>query len=323
MKNMKKFLNLKSLLILALIVVAFLIPSNSARLTQKILCMVCCYAALGLSWNVISGLCGMFSVTHAIFYGVGVYSVICCTTRFGLHPVIGIVVGLALNVLLALLIGKIGSKLSSLYFTMALIGVSNALYTLAVQMNWLTGSGFGINLDRKYGLTLNQACYVGIAMVIVFAFIFVLLRKSRLGTSMVALKNNPDLCMALGSNIGKWRMIACIISAVMASLVGVFYAVYQKAVTPDIFGPEVSLKILMVCIVGGIGNVWGPILGSVLIVLDEWIKGAMPSDLAPLSNVVYALIMIVMLLLKPDGLTAIRLPKFGKAKAKSEAAPKA
>lgn len=323
MKNMKKFLNLKSLLILALIVAAFLIPSNSARLTQKILCMVCCYAALGLSWNVISGLCGMFSVTHAIFYGVGVYSVICCTTRFGLHPVIGIVVGLALNVLLALLIGKIGSKLSSLYFTMALIGVSNALYTLAVQMNWLTGSGFGINLDRKYGLTLNQACYVGIAMVIVFAVIFVLLRKSRLGTSMVALKNNPDLCMALGSNIGKWRMIACIISAVMASLVGVFYAVYQKAVTPDIFGPEVSLKILMVCIVGGIGNVWGPILGSALIILDEWIKGAMPSDLAPLSNVIYALVMIVMMLLKPDGLTSIRLPKFGKAKAKSEAAPKA
>ena len=67
MKNMKKFLNLKSLLILALIVVVFLIPSNSARLTQKILCMVCCYAALGLSWNVISGLCGMFSVTRQEF----------------------------------------------------------------------------------------------------------------------------------------------------------------------------------------------------------------------------------------------------------------
>lgn len=323
MKNMKKILNLKTLLILALIVVVFLIPSNSARLTQKILCMVCCYAALGLSWNVISGLCGMFSVTHAIFYGVGIYSVMCSVTRFGLHPIVGIAIGLVLNVLLALLIGKIGSKLSSLYFTMALIGVSNALYTLAVQMNWLTGSNFGINLDRKYGLTLNQACYVGIAMVIVFAIFFVILRKSRMGTSMVALKNNPNLCMALGSNIGKWRIIACIISAIMASLVGVFYAVYQKAVTPDIFGPEVSLKILMVCIVGGIGNVWGPILGSVLIILDEWIKGAMPSDLAPLSNVVYALIMIVMLLLKPDGLTAIRLPKFGKAKAKTEAAPKA
>lgn len=321
MKNLKNYLNLKTILILALVVGVLLIPGNSSRLTQSILCMVCCYAALGLSWNVISGLCGMFSVTHAIFYGIGVYSVICCVVRFDLHPVIGVLVGLVLNTLLALLIGKIGSKLSSLYFTMALIGVTNALYTLAVQMNWLTGSNFGLSMGRKYSITRVEACYIGIFMVIVFALFFVYLRKSRWGTSMVALKNNPDLCMALGSNIGSWRIIACVISALMASLVGVYYAFYQKAVTPDIFGGAVSLKILMVCIVGGIGNVWGPILGSVLIILDEWIKGAMPSDLAPLSNVVYALIMIVMLMLKPDGLTAIRLPKF-KAKAKREATPK-
>jgi len=322
MKDIKKFLNLKTLLILVLLVAVYLFPAKSSRLAQSILCMCCTYAALGLSWNVISGLCGMFSVTHAIFYGVGVYSVICSIARFNLTPVVGILIGLALNTLLALLIGKIGSKLSSLYFTMALIGVTNALYTLALQMNWLTGSNFGLSLGRAYSITRLQACYIGITMVVVFALFFVFLRKSRMGTSLVALKNNPNLAMALGSNIGNWRIYACIISAAMASLVGAYYAFYQKAVAPAIFGGEVSLKILMVCIVGGIGNVWGPILGSVLIVLDEWIKGAMPSDLAPLSNVIYALIMITMLLLKPDGLTSIKLPKL-KAKAKSEATPKA
>lgn len=317
MNLIKKSMNVKTGLVLLLIVGVCLFPANASRLNQSILCMVCCYAALGLSWNVLSGLCGMFSVTHAIFYGVGVYSVICSAARFGLHPIVGVFIGLVLNILLALLIGKIGSKLSSLYFTMALIGVSNTLYTLAVQMNWLTGSTYGVNLDRKYSITRLESCYVGIAMVIVFALIYVALRKSRWGTSMVALKNNPDLCLALGSNIEAWRMVACLISASMASIVGVYYAFYQKAVTPDIFGGEVSLKILMVCIVGGIGNVWGPILGSLLIVLDEWIKGAMPSDLAPLSNVIYALVMIVTLLLKPDGLTSIRLPK------RKEKAPKA
>lgn len=322
MNQMKKFLNLKTLFAVLLLAVVCVIPANGSRLTQKILCMCCCYAALGLSWNVLSGLCGMFSVTHAIFYGVGIYSVICSSARFGLHPYWGILIGLVLNTLLALLIGKIGSKLSSLYFTMALIGVSNTLYTLAIQMNWLTGSTYGVNLDRTYSLKLQPACYVGIAMVVVFAFIYVFLRKSRWGTSMVALKNNPDLCKALGSNIEKWRLIACLISAAMASIAGVFYAFYQKAITPDIFGGETSLKVLMVCIVGGIGNVWGPILGSVMIVLDEWIKGAMPANLAPISNVVYALIMIVMLMLKPDGITSIRLPK-RKAKAPAEAAPKA
>ncbi len=320
MKNLKKYLSVKNLLTLALIAVVFMIPGNSSRLTQSILCMVCCYAALGLSWNVISGLCGMFSVTHAIFYGIGVYSVICCVARFELHPVYGVLIGLVLNTLLALLIGKIGSKLSSLYFTMALIGVTNALYTLTLQLNWLTGSSFGLSMGRKYSITRIEACYIGIIMVIVYALFFVYLRKSRWGTNMVALKNNPDLCMALGSNIGKWRIVACVISAAMASLAGVYYAFYQKSVSPDIFGGEVSLKILMVCIVGGIGNVWGPILGSVLIILDEWIKGAMPSDLAPLSNVAYALIMIVALLLRPNGLTSIRLPKL---LSKGKAEPKA
>jgi len=320
MKNLKKYLSVINLLTLALIAVVFMIPGNSSRLTQSILCMVCCYAALGLSWNVISGLCGMFSVTHAIFYGIGVYSVICCVARFELHPVYGVLIGLVLNTLLALLIGKIGSKLSSLYFTMALIGVTNALYTLTLQLNWLTGSSFGLSMGRKYSITRIEACYIGIIMVIVYALFFVYLRKSRWGTNMVALKNNPDLCMALGSNIGKWRIVACVISAAMASLAGVYYAFYQKSVSPDIFGGEVSLKILMVCIVGGIGNVWGPILGSVLIILDEWIKGAMPSDLAPLSNVAYALIMIVALLLRPNGLTSIRLPKL---LSKGKAEPKA
>lgn len=310
MNQMKKYLNVKTGLTLLLIAGVCMIPSNASRLSQSILCMVCCYAALGLSWNVLSGLCGMFSVTHAIFYGVGVYSTICAAARFGLHPLMGAVIGLILNVFLALLVGKIGSKLSSLYFTMALIGVSNTLYTLAIQMNWLTGSTYGVNLDRKYSITRVEACYIGIAMVILYALIYIVLRKSRWGTSMVALKNNPELCLALGSNIESWRMIACLISAAMASMTGVYYAFYQKAVTPDIFGGAVSLKILMVCIVGGIGNVWGPIFGSLLIVLDEWIKGAMPSDLAPLSNVIYALVMITMLLLKPEGLTSIRLPKW-------------
>ena len=321
MNNIKKFLNLKTVLILAAVIGVYLIPGNSSRLTQSILCMVCCYAALGLSWNVISGLCGMFSVTHAIFYGVGIYSVICSVARFNLHPIVGVIVGLALNVLLALLIGKIGSKLSSLYFTMALIGVSNALYTLSIQMNWLTGSTYGIALGTKYSITRLEACYVGITMVILFALFFVFLRKSRMGTSMVALKNNPDLCMALGSNIGKWRIYACIISAVMASLVGVYYAFYQKTVTPDVFAGTISLKILVVCIVGGIGSVWGPIFGSILIILDEWIRGAMPTDLAPLASVLYALIMIVTLKIRPGGLISIKLPSFKKAK--SEAAPEA
>lgn len=316
MNQVKKFLNPKYIFVAVLIIAAFALPGRSSRLIQSIICMVCCYSALGLSWNVLSGLCGMFSVTHAIFYGIGVYSVICTVAKYGMHPVVGVVIGLVLNIVLALLIGKIGSKLSSLYFTMALIGVSNALYTLAIQMNWLTGSTFGLSMGRAYSITRLTACYIGIAMVVAFAFFYVFLRKSRMGTSLVALNNNPDLCMALGSDVGRWRIYATIISAVMASLVGVYYAFYQKAVTPDVFGADISLKILMVCIVGGIGNVWGPILGSSLIILDEWVKGAMPTDLAPLSNVIYAMVMIVMVMLKPDGLTSIRLPK-------RKAAPKA
>lgn len=324
MNNVKKFLNLKNLLVLILVVVIFMIPGNSSRLTQSIICMCCCYAALGLSWNIMSGLCGMFSVTHTMFYGLGAYSVICAVAKFNMHPIVGVLVGLVLNIALALLIGKIGSKLSSLYFTMALIGVCSALYTLCIQLNTLTNSTYGIALGTKYSITRLQATYVGIAMVIAFALFFVFLRKSRMGTSMVALKNNPDLCMALGSNIGKWRIIACVISAVMASLVGVYYAFYQKAATPDLFTGTISLKILVVCIVGGVGNVWGPILGSLMIILDEWIRGAMPSDLAPLANVAYALILIIMMMTKPDGLVSIRLPKRkAKVDGKSKAAPKA
>lgn len=313
MKDLKaKYLHPKTFFILALIVIAFLLPGVSSRRVQSIMCTVCIYAALGQSWNILSGLCGMFSVTHAIFYGMGVYSLIIAVSKYGLSPWLGVLIGLALNLAMALLVGKIGSKLSSLYFTMALIGVSSALYTLATQLNFLTNSIYGISLGRAYSVPRQTMTYIGIAMVIVYSLFFTFLRRSRVGTSLVALKNNPNLCMALGSNVGAWRIIATIISAVMASLVGVYYAFYMTSVVPDIFGGDISLKIIMVVIVGGVGSVWGPVLGSSLIILDEWVRGVISTDYAALANVIYALVLIVMLLLKPNGLISIKLPELKK-----------
>lgn len=312
--TIKKYLTPKTAVILALIAVAFFLPGVSSRRVQSIMCTVCIYAALGQSWNILSGLCGMFSVTHAIFYGVGVYAMLISISKFNQSPLVGVLVGLLLNLALALMVGKIGSKLSSLYFTMALIGVSSALYTLATQWSSLTNSIYGLSLGRAYAVPRQTMTYIGIAMVIVYALFFVFLRQSRVGTSLVALKNNPNLCMALGSNVGAWRIIATVISASMASLVGVYYGFYMTSVVPDIFGADISLKIIMVAIVGGVGSVWGPILGSSLIILDEWVRGVISPDYAALANVVYALVLIVMLLLRPNGLVSIKLPGL-KAKA--------
>lgn len=313
--------NFKMMLIIGivLLVVAFIFPAFANRRILNVAIIALMYITLGESWNILSGMSGLFSVHHAIFFGLGAYGVSLGLTKLSLPVPLAIVFGLLLNIVAATIVGFIGSKLSGLYFTMAIIGLWQVLFTFSYQFFNITGGTQGISMPKGLLMGKKTLYYIALALAVFAIFMYQGIRRSRLGTNFIALKENPDLAKALGSNIVKYRLLSTIISACLASLAGSFYSFYMMTNNPEVFSPTISLKIIMVVIVGGMGNVWGPVLGIVMVVLDEFVRGAMPIKFAPFSVIIYAIVLIVMILWKPGGLISMFKSKEQKTAEKADA----
>ena len=294
-------------LLLAIVMIALLIymPSTRNRRVLNIAIVVFMYIALGESWNVLSGLTGIFSIAHCIFYGIGMYALLICAKKFHLPLYVGFGIGLMLNIAFGALVGRIVSHLSGLYFSMSLLGLQQVLISLSSQWVSLTNGDQGLSMPKKYLMTKVELYWLALAMALFMMLLFVIIRKSKIGTCFLAVKENPNLTNALGINVGAWRIVASIISACMASVVGAFYCLYMMSGAPTIFSGTIALKIIMVTMVGGSGNVWGPVLGSGMIILDELVRGAMPNKFAPISVIVYAIVLIVVVIFRPAGLASL------------------
>jgi len=311
MENIKQFYTNKTITekiagfaaaILALLLIIYL-PASGNRSLMNIGIMVLMYIALGQSWNV-GAMVGLFSVTHSVFFGLGVYGVTITLNRFGGDVITGVFIGLAMNLIVGIIVGLIASKLSGLYFIMALIGINQIIYAVAVQFPALTGGTQGISMPREMLMSKPSLFFIALVLAMLSMIFYVVLRNSRIGTSFVTTRENPNLSLALGSNVPLWRVVGLCISTCMASLSGAFYAFYMMSNNTDVFSGTFSLKIMTVSIVGGSSSVWGPVMGCIIIILDEYVRGMMPSKYAPFAVIIYALVLIVMALLRPNGLVS-------------------
>jgi len=305
MLKVKSLLSPKIIILICILIFLLCMPAFVNRRVLNIAILTLMYILMGQSWNLLSGMAGLFNIVPAMFLGLGAYSMTWCTYVGGTNWFVGLLVGFAINAAMAALMGFIGSKLSGLYFTMALIGLFQTVYAIFIQWSTLTGGYYGISMPKQYLLGKSQQYYIILTLTLLSMVLFVFLRRSRVGTNFVALKENQELAVSLGSNIHAWRVLAAVISACMASLAGAFYAFYMMATTPNVFAPSISLKTLMVVMVGGVGHVLGPVLGAFMIVLDEIVRGMMPSKFAAFSVIIYAMVLIGMTLLRPKGLITI------------------
>lgn len=309
MQTEKRKLPLSLIFIVAALILLLVMPTFADRRTLNIAILTLMYIVLGESWNLLSGMAGLFNIVPAMFFGLGAYCMTMTTTRAGMPWIAGLFVGLLVNGSMAALVGFIGSKLSGLYFTMALIGLYQAIYAIMVQWQTFSGGYMGLSMPKRYLLSKPQQYYIVLALAILSMLLFVAVRRHRVGTNFVALKENPDLAISLGSNIHGWRIFATILSAWVSSVGGAFYAFFLMATTPPVFASSISLKTIMVVMVGGVGNVFGPVLGSFMVVLDEIIRGVMPSKFAAFSVIIYALVLVVMALMRPGGLITFFVKK--------------
>ncbi|HET6520889.1 MAG TPA: branched-chain amino acid ABC transporter ATP-binding protein/permease, partial [Geminicoccaceae bacterium] len=274
---------------------------------QLMLTLVLIWAVMGLSWNVLSGYSGMISFGHASFFGLGAYTVTLALVHFNITPWLGIPLGMAVGALAAALIGSVTFRLRGHYFALAMLAYPLALLYV---FEWLGYQEVPLPMKREnpaaYMQFADQRVYNLLALALLVAALLVSLRieRTRFSRCLLAIKQNEAAAEAAGIDTLRWKMRAILVSGAIGAAAGGLYAVVLLIVTPvTVFGLLTSAQALIVTLFGGVGTMWGPVIGSsILIPLAEVLHGELGHVIPGIQGVVYGLAIILVILLAPDGI---------------------
>jgi len=297
----------------ALLILAFPLLVDNPYIIHTFF-MVFLFATMGLGWNLIGGYGAQLSLGHAAFFAVGAYTAVLFVVYKSITPFLGGVVGIVFAVILAIIIGLPSFRLRGPYFTLSTIAAAEIVRTLLLHFQDFTGGANGIPIPFKGENPLflqfySKAPYYYLALIMLIA-VFLLLRfleKSKIGRYLAAIREDQDAAESLGIKTHKVKMIALIISAAITAACGVLYAFTVGFIDPDsIAGLSLSIEIAVVVIVGGIGTLWGPIVGAgVVILLTELTNMYLGAMRSGASLMLYGLLLIIVILFKPQGLSAL------------------
>lgn len=255
----------------------------------------------GQSWNILGGYTGQYSVGHAAYFGVGAYTTMILMQTKGIPPWIGVWGGVAAVIIVALIIGSICFRLRGPYFVLASIAVAEIMRLSAINLTGLTNGAEGILVTdlpvfRIGGrvvtdfMTKVPFYYIGLVLALLTLAVAWGIERSKLGYYFQAIREDQDAAHSLGIHIALYKNIALVISAVLTALAGSFYGIYVGFVDPPtVLGLDVSVQIMLICIIGGMGTLYGPVLGALLLVpLSEALRSNMVTDLLVNSGLVSA-----------------------------------
>jgi branched-chain amino acid transport system permease protein len=254
------------------------------------------WTGLAVSWNVFSGLTRYLSLGHAAFFGAGAYAVA------KLQPVIGAWPSLIAACLAAgavgLLLGISTLRLRGLYFTMATIGIAEVLRLGVLLVPDLTGGGTGLTIG---GLPeFSEIYYAALAGLIVLLALALFAMSSIVGARLVAIQDDEESLAATGIAVNRYKIVSFTLSVMGAGFFGGIYALQIGFIQPDaVFPLLVSLTVVIMCMLGGIGTFWGPVSGAVLLSLlreELWARYPTVWDLG------LGLVLIVIVIAMPGGL---------------------
>ncbi len=274
---------------------------------QLMLTLVPVWAMLGIAWNVFSGYSGMVSFGHASFFGLGAYTVTLLLVKLDVSPWCGIPIGMVVGGIAGALIGWPTFRLRGHYFALAMLAYPLALLYI---FEWLGFQEVSLPMKRASPAAFMQfkdyRWYVAMALVMLVIAMAISLKieRSRFGLSLLAIKQNEPAAEAAGINTRTWKMRALMVSGAIAAGIGGFYAVVLLIVTPpSVFGMLTSAQALIVTLFGGVATVWGPVVGSaILIPLAEVLQAELGDTIPGIQGVVFGVAIVLVILLAPEGI---------------------
>ena|SRR6185312_3434911 len=311
----------------AVLVLSFVLKSAYYEL---ILTQVLLWAVLSLGWNVLCGYGGYSSFGHAVFWGLGAYTVALAMIDLDLTPWVSIPCCAIVGAAAGALIGFPTFRLRGHYFGLAMLAYPLAfLYVF----QWLGYQELALPMRRDAPVLYMQfedpRVYVVLALglMVVALAISLWVENSRFGMALTAIKQNEPAAEAAGINTWKWKMLALMLSGAMSAVAGGLYVVVLLVLTPDtVFGILASAQALILALFGGVGSLWGPVIGAmVLVPLAEGLNAELGNVLPGIQGVVYGVAIIVIILAAPEGVYWRVLDRLGRNKrpASPAAAPRA
>jgi len=285
-------------------VIAFTVTNSYYQL---MLTLVLVWASFGLSWNILSGYTGLVSFGHAAFFGIGAYTTALGQIHFDLSPWLLIPIATVLGALAGLLIGIPTFRLRGVYFALSMLAYPLALLYV---FEWLGYQEVTLPMKREspaaYMQFADHRIYTVLALLLLAVVVLItrMVEQSRFGMALLAIKQNEAAAEAAGINTLKWKLYAITLSGAIASAVGAFYAVVLLVVTPvSVFGMLVSAQALTVTLFGGVGTLWGPVIGSAILIPTAEILHAELGHVIPgIQNVIFGLAIVILILVAPEGM---------------------
>jgi branched-chain amino acid transport system permease protein len=272
--------------------------------------MMAIFVMLGGAWNILSGYAGQLSLGHAAFFGTGAYVSTLLVNAYGLSPWITLWLGGLAALVLSWPVGMICFRLQGPYFTIATIGLAEALRLLVLHFRDITNGAQGLTVpfrgNSPWHLQFDSKVpyyYIALAMALLVLAITRRMERSRLGHYLVAIGQNQDAAEALGIDSTKAKAKALALSAFLTGAAGVFYAQYTYVIHPDgAFGLGHSIQIALVAIVGGVGTILGPAVGA--IIMEFFIQSTQivfAEQYPGLELMVYGGLLVGVILWRPRG----------------------
>ena len=293
------------LLIIGALIVAVIPVFNKSSYQRGIITKMMIYATYATSLNVINGFSGQFTLGHAGFMCVGAYTGALLMTKLGVSFWIAFLAGGIAASVFAILVYFPTRKLSGMFLTLVTMAASEIIRLIALNWNSLTNGSkgikaipapvfFGIKLSTKNG----GFYYLIFIILIICLFCTSRVLKSRVGRAWIAVRENPIAASSLGVKTGTYKMLNLMYGAFWAGLVGCFQASYMMFIDPTMYTTTETFNILSMTVIGGMGTLVGPIVGSVAInIITEVFRSA-----EQYRMIIYALILIGMMWIRPQGI---------------------
>lgn len=296
----------------ASLVLLLMLPLFLDKYALGIFIMIFFFAYLGQSWNVLTGFTGHISLGHALYVGIGAYTTTYLAQTWGVSPWFGMFAGGGVAVVVAMFMGYLGFRfgLRGVYFVILTIAFAE-IARLVVSHIEALGSFSGIFLDFRPSFAHFQFrgnipyYYISLGFMVASVVGVRFMENSRLGRFMVAVREDEDAAKALGVDSFRISMIALGISAFMTALAGTFYANYIFYLHPNtLFGMGMSIELILRPIVGGLGTLFGPVVGSFLLTpLAEVTRAYFTKGgLEGLHLIFYGVLAILVVLFMPKGI---------------------
>jgi len=253
---------------IVIFLILFILPLFIPRFYTYILALIYVTSLLAMSLNLVVGHGGMFQFHHGVFYGVGAYTVALMLKKTTLPMWTGFIAGPIVAAIIGLIIGWFCVRLTRLYFGMLQISLGSLIWVIVFRWYSFTGGDDGIPGIPMPPLlsSLKNSYYFILIMLVICLILMYMILKSPFGSTLQAIRDNPQRCEAIGINVRRYQLIAIVIATFFAGVAGVLFVVLERSVFTDLLFWVLSLEIFIMCLFGGWFTFAGPILGAAIIV---------------------------------------------------------